>query len=102
MVKAAKKNISDKFTKDMMKTDPKTWMMRMKKMSRAAHEKEQIQWRFQNENKSDQELTEDMADHFQRITNHFTPIDRSKLNIIPPNSSFVLDVPCTIEDYELL
>ena len=51
--------------------------------------------------KTNQELTEEMADFFQNITEHFTPIDRSKIFITPPNSPYVSEVPCNPEDHEL-
>ena len=42
-----------------------------------------------------------MANYFQGISNHFTPLDLSKLNITPPNVPFVSEVPCFSKDYEL-
>ena len=38
---------------------------------------------------------------WQPYCNHFTPIDRSKLFITPPNAPFVSEVPCFAEDFEL-
>ena len=97
----SKRQINEKFTSDMLNSDPKTWMMKMKKLGRAHHEIEQGGWKFENEEKSDMELTEDMATYFQSISNHLTPIDRNMFEITPKNAPFVSEVPCVAEDYEI-
>ena len=40
MTRDSKRQINQKFASDMMMSDPKTWMIRMKKLGRAHHEKE--------------------------------------------------------------
>ena len=101
MTRNSKKQINEKFTSDMLNSDPKTWMMKMKKLGRAHHEIEKGGWKFENEEKSDMELTEDMATYFQSISNHLTPIDRNMFEITPKNAPFVSEVPCVAEDYEI-
>ena len=101
MVRRLKIDANEAFTDEMLKKDPRTWMSKMKKLIRASHEREQGCWSLENEVKSEQELTDDVVNYFQGISNHFTPLDRSKLNITPPNAPFVSEVPCFSEDYEL-
>ena len=101
MTRDSKKEINNKFTTDMLMTDPRTWMMRMKKLGKAHHEKDQGGWKFETEEKPDQELAENMATYFQNISNHLTPINRNMFEITPANAPFVSEVPCVVEDYEI-
>jgi hypothetical protein len=69
-------------------------MKRMDRLGRASFQAEQAGWHFQNEDKSDQELTDEMADYFANISNDFTPVDPSLLDLVPPGADFVSDVIC--------
>ena len=101
MVKRAKKNLSTNFVSNMKETDPSTWMKRMGKLGRASFQTEHSGWHFQNESKTDQELTNEMADYFANISNDFTPVDPSLLDLVPPGANFVSEVSCIPTELEI-
>ena len=94
MVKKAKKNFATNFISNLKDTDPSTWMKRMDKLGRASYQAEQAGWHFQTESMTDQELTDEMADYFANISNDFTPVDPSLLDLVPPGAPFVSEVEC--------
>ena len=105
MVKTAKKNFSDNFISNLKDTDPSTWMKRMNKLGMASFEKENVGWQFQTETRSDQTLTDEIADYFADISKDFQPVDASLLDLVPPRADFVSEVHChpTEEEvYEIL
>ena len=74
----------------------------MKKLGKANHEKEADYWHFIDENKSNQELTDEIAQYFADISGNFVPLDRSLIPFIPlPGSPFVSEVPCFPEEHEI-
>ena len=101
MVKGAKKSFSTNFVSNLKDTDPSTWMKRMDRLGKASFQTEQSGWHFQDETKSDQELTDEMADYFAKISNDFTPVDPSLLDLVPPQADFVSEVPCTPTEVEV-
>ena len=101
MVKTAKMNFATNFVSNLKDTDPSTWMKRMARLGKASFQAEQAGWHFQNEDKSDQELTDEMADYFADISNDFTPIDPSLLDLVPPGADFVSDVICLPSEIEV-
>ena len=94
MVKKAKKNFATNFISNLKDTDPSTWMKRMDRLGRASFQAEQAVWHFQNEDKTDQELTDEMADYFANISNDFTPVDPLLLDLVPPGADFISEVNC--------
>ena len=101
MIKNAKKNFSANFITSLKDTDPSTWMKRMNKLGKASYETENPGWKFQNEQLSDKELTDEMADYFANISNDFTPVDSSLLDLVPPGAPFVTEVPCLPSEFEV-
>ena len=101
MVKTAKKNLSDNFVTSLRDTDPSTWMKRMTKLGMASFERENTGWHFQTETKTDQVLTDEMADYFADISKNFQPVDASLLGIVPQNSDFVSEVHCLPTEEEI-
>ena len=52
--------------------------------------------------KTDQELTNEIADYFADISANFTPINRLLIpSIAPPHSPFVSEVPCFPQEHEV-
>ena len=94
MIKKAKQNFSLNFISGLKDTDPATWMKRMDRLGKASFETGQDGWKFQSENLSDQDLTEDIADYFANISNSFTPVDPSLLDLVPPGADFVSETSC--------
>ena len=101
MVRDAKKNFSENFITSLKDTDPSTWMKRMSKLGMATFEKEDAGWHFQTEEKSDQELTDEMADYFADISKDFPPVDASLLDLVPPKAPFVSEVSCLPSEHEI-
>ena len=102
LCKEAKNDFAAKFITNLKNKDPRSWMSSMKKLGKANHEKENDAWHFVNEEKSDQELTDEISHYFAEISGHFTPIDRTLLPFIPlPYSPFVSDVSCFPEEHEV-
>ena len=105
MVKKAKKNFATNFVTNLKDTDPSTWMKRMDKLGRASYQAEQAGWHFQTETMTDQEITDEMADYFANISNDFTPVDSSLLDLVQPGTPFVSEVECLpteLEVFEIL
>ena len=102
MCKKAKNDFANSFITNLKNKDPRTWIANMKKLGQSNHEKESNTWAFENENKTDQELTNEIADYFADISGSFTPVDRSLFPLIPPpHSPFVSEVPCYPLEYEI-
>ena len=102
MCKSAKQNFADHFIKDLKDRDPKTWMKSMKKLGRPNHERDNDTWHFENEEKSDQEITDEISKYFAEISGNFVPVDRSLLPFIPPpDTPFVSEVHNIPEEYEI-
>ena len=101
MVRDAKKSFSENFITSLKDTDPSTWMKRMSKLGMATFEKEEAGWHFQTEDKSDQELTDEMADYFADISKDFPPVDASLLDLVPPKAPFVSEVSCLPSEHEV-
>ena len=101
MIKKAKKNFSENFITNLKDTDPSTWMKRMNRLGKASFEAEHTGWQFQSEHLGDQELTDEMADYFANISNEFTPVNPSLLDLVPPGAEFVSEVPCIPEEHEV-
>ena len=101
MVKIAKRNFADNFITNLKDTDPATWMKRMDKLGKASFLGDQSSWHFLNETKSNQELTDEMADYFAKISNDFQPVDPSLLDLPPPGADFVSEVPCLPDEHEV-
>ena len=101
MVKTAKKNFAENFISNIKDTDPSTWMKRMNRLGKASFQGDQSGWQFQTEVKSDQELTNEMADYFAEISNDFTPVDPSLLDLVPPGADFVSEVPSLPTEAEI-
>ena len=100
MVRKAKRNFSENFISNLKDTDPSTWMKRMKRLGMASYEKENKGWHFLNEDKSDQSLTDEMADYFANISKNFPPVDPTLLDLVPPTANFVSEVPCIPSEME--
>ena len=73
----------------------------MDRLGKASFQTEQSRWQFQTETKTDQELTDEMADYFAKISNDFTPVDLSLLDLVPPRADFVSEVACVSTDVEV-
>ena len=102
LCKEAKLNMAEKFIPNLRDKDPKTWMTNIKKLGRANHEKVNETWHFEEEQKSDNEITEEIANFFANISGHFTPVSRSAIPFIPPpDTPFVSDVNCFPEEHEV-
>ena len=104
LAEKAKDNLKKDFVEDLRNTDPKMWMKNMKRLGRAHYEKETVNWKFENEISDDQTLTDDLCSYFSGISNHFHPLDRSKLHpsiVVPPNAAFVSEVNCHLIDHEV-
>ena len=101
MVKRAKKSFSTNFVSNLKDTDPATWMKRMDRLGKASFQTDQSGWHFQTESKTDQELTDEMADYFAKISNDFTPVDPSLLDLVPPQADFVSEVACVPTEVEI-
>ena len=101
MVKNAKKNFAENFIDSLKDTDPSTWMKRMDRLGKASFQSQQTDWHFQNETKSDQELTDEMAEYFANISNDFPPVDASLLDLVPPGADFVSEVQCIPAEFEI-
>ena len=54
-----------------------------------------------NEEKSDQQLTDEIADYFSNISAHFPPINFELIDCPPPLSDFVSDVNCYPNEHEI-
>ena len=105
MIKAAKKNFAENFIANIKDTNPSTWMKRMDRLGKASFQNQQTDWHFQSETKSDQELTDEIAEYFANISNDFPPVDASLLNLVPPGANFVSEVqylPSELEVYNVL
>ena len=72
-MKTDKPNFNQNFIEYVKMTDPKMWMVRMKKLGMAQYQKENVMWRFENKEKDDQTLTEKLCQYFVNISNHFLP-----------------------------
>ena len=102
MCKNAKKNFANKFIDNLKDKDPRSWMTAMKKLGRANHEVENDTWHFENETKSDQDITNEISEFFAKISSNFSPVDRTLLPLIPPPySPFVSEVPNIPEEHEI-
>ena len=102
MCKAAKSNFAENFINDLKDKDPRTWMTNMKKLGRPNHEKDNDTWHFENETKSDQEITDEISKYFAEISGNFLPVDRQLLPFIPPpNVPFVSEVQNIPEEHEI-
>ena len=101
MIKTAKKNFAENFISNIKDTDPSTWMKRMDRLGKPSFQSEHTDWHFQNETKSDQELTDDMANYFANISNDFPPVDASLLDLVPPGANFVSEVLCFPSELEI-
>ena len=100
-IKKAKKKLAEGFMDNIKDSDPKTWMSKMNKLGRAAYENNSSDWKFVNETKDDIELTEDIAEHFAKISRDFHPIDRNLLPIPDIHENFVSEVNCFPEEFEV-
>ena len=99
MSKSSKLNFAENFGSNFKDTDPRNWMKMMKKLGRASHELENDTWHFENETKSDQQLTDEIATFFAGISGSFHPLDRALFpNIVQVGSPFVSEnmrfTPC--------
>ena len=101
MVKTAKKNFSENFVASLKDTDPSTWMKRMNRLGLASFQNDSSGWHFETESKSDQDLTDEMADYFADISNGFLPVDSSLLDLVPPKAAFVSEVDCHPSEHEV-
>ena len=102
MCKAAKLNFAEHFITDLKDKDPRTWMTNMKKLGRANHERDNDTWHFENESKSDQEITDEISKYFAEISGNFLPVDRQLLPFIPlPDVPFVSEVQNIPEEHEI-
>ena len=101
MVNRAKRNFSENFISNLKDTDPATWMKRMKKLGMATFESENGDWHFESESKSDQELTDEMANYFSDISNDFLPVNATLLGLVPPKADFVSEVDCFPTEEEI-
>ena len=102
LCKRAKNGFITSFISNIKDKDPRTWMVSMKKLGQANHENENVAWSFTNEQKTDQELTDEISNYFAEISGNFTPIDRSLIPSIPQtNSPFVSEVPCFPQEHEV-
>ena len=102
LCKTAKNGFIDSFISKLKNKDPRTWMTSMKKLGQANHEKENVTWSFINEEKTDQQLTDEISAYFAEISGNFSSIDRSLIPQIPPtNSPFVSEVPCFPQEHEI-
>ena len=102
LCKEAKSNVAEKFIPNLKDKDPKTWMKNIKKLGRANHEKANEVWHFEEESKTDNDITEEIADFFSDISGHFTPVNRSFIPFITPtNTPFVSEVHCFPEEHEV-
>ena len=73
----------------------------MDKLGKASFVGEQSSWHFANETKTDEELTDEMADYFANISNDFPPVDPSLLVLPTPGADFVSEVPCLPSEHEV-
>ena len=71
----SEKGFIDSFISNLKDKDPRTWMVSMKKLGQANHEKENDTWSFTNEEKTDQELTNEISEYFAEISGNFTSIN---------------------------
>ena len=95
LCKTAKREFATSFVTDLKDKDPRTWMASMKKLSRSNHEKDNDTWHFVDEVKSNQLLTDEILQYVAKISENFSPIDRSLLPFIPsPDAPFVSEVDC--------
>ena len=101
MVKTAKKNFSENFISSLKETDPSTWMKRMNKLGLASFQNDFSGWHFESEDKSDQVLTNEMADYFANISKDFKPVDPTLLDLVPPKANFVSEVSCIPSEHEV-
>ena len=102
LCKIAKKTFAESFITNLKDKDPRTWMTKMKKLGQANHEKDNDTWHFINEVKTNQELTDEIADYFADISSNFTPINGELIPSIPsPNVPFVSDVPCFPDEHQV-
>ena len=102
LCKVAKKTLAESFITNLKDKDPRTWMANMKKLGQANHDKDNDTWHFVNEVKTNQELTDDIADYFADISSNFTPIKPELIpSIPPPNAPFVSEVPCLPEEHQV-
>ena len=102
MCKSAKKNFARKFIDDLKDKDPRSWMTAMKKLGRANHENDDNKLHFENETKSDKEITDEISSYFANISRNFTPLDRSLFPLLlPPDAPFVSEVPNIPEEHEV-
>ena len=102
MSKSSKLNFAENFGSNLKDTDPRNWMKMMKKLGRASHELENDTWHFENEMKSDQQLTNEIATFFAGISGTFHPLDRALFpNIVQVGSPFVSEVPCFPQEHEV-
>ena len=102
LIQKAKTDFATSFISNLKDKDPKTWMSSMKKLGKANHEKDHDTWHFVDEDKSDQVLTDEIAEYFADISGNFTPLKRALFPFIPfPNSPFVSEVPCFPQEHEI-
>ena len=64
MCQTAKLNFTTKFIVDLKDKDPRSWMTAMKKLGKANHENDGNNWHFENETKSNQEITNEINQSF--------------------------------------
>ena len=101
MVKVAKNKFSENLITNLKYTDPSSWMKRMNKLGLASFQGENDGWHFETETKSDQILTDEMADYFANISKDFKPVDPSLLGIVPPGADFVSEVNCIPSEHKI-
>ena len=101
MVKKAKCNFSENFITNLKDSDPSTWMKKMNRLAMASFEKENAGWQFLTEHKSDQILTDEMADFFSNISKDYSPVDSSLLDLVPPKATLVSEVSCIPSEVEV-
>ena len=92
MVKVAKKKFSENLITNLKYTDPSSWMKRMNKLGLASFQGENDGWHFETETKSDQILTDEMADYFANISKDFKPL--RAYFITSPNILILLSLLC--------
>ena len=100
-VKKAKRNFSKNFVTNLRKTDPRNWMASLKKLGKTSSENTNTTWRFIDESKNDQTLTEEISTYFANISAHFVPVDRTLLPIVQIGGDFVSEVNCLPLEHEI-
>ena len=73
----------------------------MDRLGKASFQGDVSGWHFLNENKTDQQLTDEMSDYFAGISNSFPPVNPSFLELVPPGAHFVSEVNCLPTELEV-